>query len=452
MICGRRLIRKALFQRRPPCCYYTGYPASSVSRSLHTTAATEAHAVGIPSASTPLSATRIGEGVGSRKGKEREVEGLYPVAITPAVTTYPPPHVAHYKPIAPLTPARLMKVYAELSKARLTTLMVLTAMSGVALSPLPATVPVLLATAIGTTLCSASTNTLNQLAESTFDAQMTRTRNRPLVRKIITPLHAAGFATVTGLAGPAILLAFTNPLTAGLGAFNIFLYAGVYTPLKRISVVNTWVGAVVGGIPPLMGWAACGNHLFSSAHPIQYFPPLFLSDITSSPLLSASTTQIAETIDNPLSALALFLLLFSWQFPHFDALSHMVRTSYAQGGYRMLSVINPSKNALVAVRHSVALIGICSVLTPLAGLTTWTFAVTSLVPNALLLRSALKFWKNTTDKNARKLFHDSLWWLPVVLGLMMFHKTGISWLEWIGWEESHRKEEEEPVTVLKVET
>ncbi|KAG8857598.1 Protoheme IX farnesyltransferase, mitochondrial [Tulasnella sp. 330] len=451
MICNRRFLRKSLFQRRPPACCYFGYSATARHRSAHTAVTVETHAVETPSALKSHQTTQLRDEIGSRKEKGKEEEALYPVAITPAITTYPPPHVTHYKPIPALTLARLTKVYAELSKARLTTLMVLTTMSGVALSPLPATVPVLLATAIGTTLCSASANTLNQIVESTFDAQMTRTRNRPMVRRIITPLHAAGFAAATGLAGPAILLAFTNPLTAGLGAFNIFLYAGVYTPLKRISVVNTWVGAVVGGIPPLMGWTACGNHILSASHPIQYFPPPILSEIISSSsiLLSASASQIAEAVDNPLSPLVLFLLLFSWQFPHFDPLAHMVRTSYAQGGYRMMAVINPSKNALIAVRHSVALIGICSVLTPLAGLTTWAFAMTSMVPNALLLRSALKFWRNTTDKNARKLFHDSLWWLPVILGLMMFHKQGISWLEWIGWEESSRKEE--PVEVLKVE-
>ncbi|KAG8983905.1 Protoheme IX farnesyltransferase, mitochondrial, partial [Tulasnella sp. 427] len=101
---------------------------------------------------------------------------LPPVTITPPTTTYPPPHVTEYKPVPPLTLARLPKIYMQLSKARLTTLVVLTAMSGVALSPLPATLPVLLGTAAGTALCSATANTINQIIEVPFDAQMARTR------------------------------------------------------------------------------------------------------------------------------------------------------------------------------------------------------------------------------------------------------------------------------------
>jgi protoheme IX farnesyltransferase len=357
------------------------------------------------------------------------------------VVEYPPlPDVA-YKPITTLSPRRLLKIYSQLSKTRLTTLIVLTAMSGVAISPLPTTISVLLATALGTALCSASANTINQIAEVPYDAQMSRTRNRPLVRRAITPLHAAGFAVVTGLAGPGILLAFVNPTTAILGAFNIFLYAGVYTALKRRSVINTWAGSVVGGIPPLMGWTACGGQLLPSvSSPMTLFLPPFLSAASSLPPLPLPL----EYINNPLSALALFSLLFTWQFPHFNSLSHLTRAGYAQAGYRMLSVTSPSKNALVSLRHSTLLIACCSILTPLAGITTWTFALTSLIPNGILWRSAWKFWRDGTEKNARVLWYNSLWYLPAVLGLMMFHKRGMEWSEWFGsWIPDHGRVEKE---------
>ncbi|KAG6814995.1 hypothetical protein H0H87_005967, partial [Tephrocybe sp. NHM501043] len=134
-----------------------------------------------------------------------------------------PPPLSAYKPAERLS----LKVYAQLSKSQLSTLVVLTAMSGVALSPLPASVPILLSTALGTALCCASANALNQLQEIPLDAQMARTRNRPLVRRAISPLHATGFALATGLAGPAILWTMVNPTTAVLGAANIALYAGV---------------------------------------------------------------------------------------------------------------------------------------------------------------------------------------------------------------------------------
>ncbi|PSR88753.1 hypothetical protein PHLCEN_2v5104 [Hermanssonia centrifuga] len=306
-------------------------------------------------------------------------------------------------------------------------------MGGVAMSPLPATVPVLLSTAIGTALCAASANALNQIQEVPFDAQMTRTRMRPLVRKAISPVHATTFALATGAAGPVILWTMVNPTTALLGAANIVLYAGVYTWLKRTSIWNTWVGAIVGGLPPLMGWTACGGHLFPSpAHPIEPFLPSFLS-----------TTSVVDPslIDNPLAPLALFMFLFSWQFPHFNSLSYFVRGSYAQGGYKMLSVLSPSKNALVSLRHSLLQIPICSILVPLSGLTTWAFAITSLIPNMVCVQAAWLFWKYGGEQRARLVFQHSLWYLPVLLGLMMFHKQGMDWMSWMGLRRDSIEEE-----------
>lgn len=358
---------------------------------------------------------------------------------SPLVSPYPPPLSAtRYRPVPALTVPRVLKIYAELSKSRLSFLMVLTTMTGVALSPLPTTVPVLLATAAGTYLCSAAANTLNQLQEVPYDAQMARTRNRPLVRRAISPLHATCFAVATGIGGPALLLTCVNSTTAFLGLANIVLYAGPYTYLKRRSVINTWVGSVVGAIPPLMGLTACGGHLLPSlSYPINYFLPTFLSpDVPQLPV---------EMADSPLAALALFCILFSWQFPHFNSLSFLVRASYAQAGYRMLSVFNPPLNALVSLRHALLLVPICSVLIPLSGLTTWTFALTGLIPNIIVVRYALAFWRRGGEKEARKLFFSSLWYLPVVMGLMMVHKNGLDWGRWL-------RSEEEPETGASNET
>jgi protoheme IX farnesyltransferase len=300
-------------------------------------------------------------------------------------------------------------------------------MSGVALSPIPTTVPVLLSTALGTALCSASANTLNQLQEIPYDAQMARTRGRPLVRRALSPAHAAAFAAVTGLAGPALLWTMCNPTTALLGAANIALYAGPYTWMKRRTIWNTWVGAIVGAVPPLMGWTAVGGALLPSAtaaHPVAlYLPPV---------LATAPDIIAGAALDNPLAPWALFALMFSWQFPHFNSLAHFVRSAYAQGGYRMLAVLDPPKNRLVALRHVVLLTGICSALVPLSGLTTWSFALTSLVPNAIWLRAAWRFNKFGSDAHARTVFAHSLWWLPVVLGLMIVHKNNVDWLQWMG--------------------
>lgn len=135
---------------------------------------------------------------------------------------------------------------------------------------------------------------------------MKRTRQRHLVKGRIDPLHAFTFGTVAGVAGVSLLATAVNPLTAVLGGANIFLYAGVYTPLKRISISNTvptlhqvcpdmfqWVGSVVGAIPPIMGWTAAMG-----------------------------------TIDPP--AVLLGAILFAWQFPHFNALSWNLRGDYSR--------------------------------------------------------------------------------------------------------------------------
>ena len=176
----------------------------------------------------------------------------------PAVLPGRPPSVRYSPP-----PRRALGAYLQLSKSKLSALVVLSAMSGVALSPAAATLPVLLSTALGTALCSASANTLNQLQEVPFDAQMARTRSRPLVRHAISSLHATTFAAVTGIVGPALLWTAVNPTTAILGASNIVLYAGVYTWMKRKSPFNTWVGSIVGALPPLMGWTACDPQVLS---------------------------------------------------------------------------------------------------------------------------------------------------------------------------------------------
>ncbi|KAJ7089313.1 UbiA prenyltransferase family-domain-containing protein [Mycena belliarum] len=337
--------------------------------------------------------------------------------------TRPATLVSPYKHVESLSPRHVLKLYAQLSKSRLSLLVVLTAMSGVALSPLHATVPTLLSTAIGTALCSASANTLNQLQEIPFDAQMARTRMRPLVRRAITPLHAAGFALATGISGPLVLWTMVNPTTALLGASNIALYAGLYTWMKRKSIYNTWVGAVVGALPPLMGWTACGGQLFlSPSYPVHLFLPPFLSSVPVDTAL----------IDNALAPVAFFMLLFSWQLPHFNGLAHLVRASYAQAGYQMLAVLSPRKNALVSLRHAALLVPICSVLIPLSGLTTWTFALTSLVPNAIYAQAAWQFWRVGGEKEARLVFRHSLWYLPVIMALMMLHKQGVDWAKWLG--------------------
>ena len=251
---------------------------------------------------------------------------------------------------------RRMATFLSLTKPRLSFLILLTTTSAYSLYPIPeilsstassvessfstSTLTLLFLTT-GTFLSCACANTLNMLFEPKYDALMTRTRNRPLVRNLISRRAAAVFALFCGASGLLLLGFGTNPTVAGLSALNIFLYAGVYTPMKRISAANTWVGAIVGGIPPLMGWCAAAGQTATSEH--HSWQDLLFSE-------------------NALGGWALAALLFAWQFPHFMSLSHTIREDYRNAGHKMLAWTNPARNARVALRYSLAMFPICGFL------------------------------------------------------------------------------------------
>lgn len=138
----------------------------------------------------------------------------------------------------------LLNHYLMLSKIRLTTLVVITTMVGYAMAPAPFAADTFLYCTIGTGLCSAAANAINQYREVPFDAQMNRTKNRVLVRGYLTPLHAVNFAIGSAAAGACMLHFGVNDYAAALGLGNLFLYTTIYTPMKRYSILNTWIGSV----------------------------------------------------------------------------------------------------------------------------------------------------------------------------------------------------------------
>jgi protoheme IX farnesyltransferase len=315
---------------------------------------------------------------------------------------------------------RTLSVLLSLTKPRLSFLVVLTTTSAYSLYPVPALLnPALMHTpslstltllflTTGTALSSASANAFNMLYEPKWDAMMSRTKNRPLVRGLISTKGALLFAVASGVGGVMALYYGVNPTVAFLGALNIVLYAGVYTPMKRISAVNTWVGAVVGGIPPLMGWAAAAGQTATGNGD---WKELLFSDQSVGGWILAA-------------------LLFAWQFPHFMALSWPIRDEYKNAGYRMLAWTNPARNGRVALRYSAAFFPICIALC-YAGVTNWSFAITSVPINAWLTREAYKFWKHEGYKGtARGLFWASVWHLPVVMVLAMLEKKGMLGRVW----------------------
>lgn len=277
--------------------------------------------------------------------------------------------------------------FSALSKPKLTTLVVLSAMSSFALSPQAIDISSLMYLGCGTFLASAAANALNQRAEPDFDASMARTATRPIVRGLVSQQEALWFAIATSVSGISIL-SLCNSTVAALGAANIALYAFAYTPLKRRHIANTWIGSIVGAIPPLMGWSASGASLLDPA------------------------------------AWALSAMLYAWQFPHFNALAWVVRDDYRRAAYKMMAVSHPNLNARVSLRYAMALPMLCVGLVA-TGAVHWSFLVTSAPFNALIVKESWRFFQHKANKEARKLFWVSVIWLPAVLTLAMIHKTGL---------------------------
>ncbi|KAJ2401634.1 Protoheme IX farnesyltransferase, mitochondrial [Coemansia sp. RSA 2559] len=287
--------------------------------------------------------------------------------------------------VARLAGGGLARVYSDLSKDKLTGFVVLTAMAGYAVAPGATHIGTLLWMAGGTTLCAASANTLNQWIEVPYDAQMSRTRNRPLARHALAPHHALGFGATAGVAGVAALYVFVNPTTAALGLANIALYAGAYTAMKRLAIANTWVGALVGAIPPLMGWAAAtGGGLGAGAW-------------------------------------VLGAMMFAWQFPHFNSLAYTLRADYSKAGYRMMSVTHPRLNARVALRYALLMFPLSAALVATGTADPWFLADSSLA-NGMMAYCAYAFWRHPDARRSRRLFFSSLVHLPVLMILIMAHK------------------------------
>ena len=157
------------------------------------------------------------------------------------------------------------KIYMELGKARLSTLVVATTASGYYMGAASFDPAVFGLTCGGTALAALSANSLNQWYEIGNDAKMGRTMKRPLPSGRISPNHALAWGLGSGAAGSLGLAAVVNPLAGGIAAANILLYTCAYTPMKVVHPVNTWIGALVGGLPPLIGYAAATGSLDANA-------------------------------------------------------------------------------------------------------------------------------------------------------------------------------------------
>jgi protoheme IX farnesyltransferase len=184
-------------------------------------------------------------------------------------------------------------------------------------------------------------------------------------------------------AGSADLWYRTNPLTAALGLFTLASYLLLYTPLKQRSPACTTVGAIPGAMPPLIGYAAAGHGIGAGA-------------------------------------LALFLILFVWQFPHFDAIAWMYRDDYARGGIRMLPVIDPDGKSTTKRILGCSILLIPISLTPLfLGMTGGLYAAAAITAGLGVLYFAVRMGRKRNLARAHALLLATVVYLPALLGVMV---------------------------------
>jgi protoheme IX farnesyltransferase len=297
-------------------------------------------------------------------------------------------------PATDAAPSRWVDFY-ELTKPRMNFLVVLTTMVGFYMASAsregfqstPMDWRLLLATILGTALTAAGASVFNQFVERDFDKLMPRTRNRPLPGGRVQPVGAFWYGLGLGLAGVAILVTCVNVLTALLGAITLLSYVFVYTPLKRVTTLNTVIGAVPGAIPPVMGLTAVHGAL--------------------SP-----------------QALALFAILFIWQMPHFLAIAILYRRDYALGGFKMLPVVDEKLHMTgrQIVLYAVALVPV-SLMPVYVGLAGQAYFAVALMLGLAFLSFAVSCALTKERLDARKLFFASIIYLPALLGVMMLDRS-----------------------------
>ncbi len=288
----------------------------------------------------------------------------------------------------------LMRDYAELTKLRVTTLIVMTAWCGYFFAAHKAheswfTLGLFHAL-FGIALVSSGTAALNEVMEQDVDARMRRTAIRPLPAGRMSVLHATAVGLIAALGGSLYLAIFTNPLTGLLTLLTSVVYLAAYTPLKRVSPICTFIGAFPGAMPGVLGWTAIRGRL-------------------------------------EWETLVLFAILFVWQFPHFFSIAWLYRDDYAKGGVKMLPVVEEDGRSTGRriLAYSIALIPI-SILPSLIGMAGRLYLIGAIVLGAALLyfgiRLAFLGLPLTTPASkmrARHVLQATVIYLPLLFALMM---------------------------------
>lgn len=276
---------------------------------------------------------------------------------------------------------------AELTKARLNALVVVTAAFGFLLgSGFPPPGWLLFHTLFGCALCALASGALNQLLEAHLDARMERTARRPLPDGRLPPPAALAVGFLLGGWGIVHLATQVhpeNPRAAWIGAATIAIYLFVYTPMKRTTPLNTLVGAVAGALPPVLGWVGAGQGYGQGAG-------------------------------------FLFALQFAWQMPHFMAINWICRNDYERAGFAMWAHGDESgrRSAWISTAFALLLLPIC--LWPaLAGFCAWWAAIAGLLLSAAWGGLCVRWLRSPGRPHARRAFLASLAYLPLIYALFL---------------------------------
>ena len=233
---------------------------------------------------------------------------------------------------------------------------------------------------VGTLLTAGSASAMNQWLERDLDAQMPRTKNRPIPAGRISGQQAKVIVAVSLVVGAAYLAVLVNPLTAAFSIITWVIYVAAYTPMKTRTPLNTAVGAVSGALPVLMGWAA----------------------------VEGSWTDARW--------MAIFLLMFFWQFPHFMAIAYLYRKQYGEAGMKMWTVVDPTlrRSGLEAVVGALAVLPVS--LATIGGVPDSRVQLVLIFTLGVFqLLCAIRYCMNANETTARTLLRASLIYLPLVL-------------------------------------
>ncbi len=296
----------------------------------------------------------------------------------------------------------LLADYAVLFKPRVSLMVIITAGAGFYLASLASGIPPfqigLVKALLGIALVTAGSSVLNQALERTTDRRMPRTASRPMAQRRIGLAHglALGFLLVFG--GSVYLAWATNPITGMLTLLTAVGYVAIYTPLKRITTLNTFIGAFPGALPPLIGW-----------------------------------TAVRGIIEWP--AVALFAILFVWQFPHFMAIGWMYRADYAHAGLKVTATQQPvswaaRSSAVQALFYAMLLVPV-SIWPTVLHITGRPYTFVAALLDVYYLTATIRFMRITRDPEApenralaRTLLKVSVIYLPLLLLAMMLNAQG----------------------------